>query len=53
MASDLLKVIAFEATIVAVCAHDLAQGRTLKQEDMARLKVASSRIADALEANNG
>lgn len=53
MASDLLKVIAFEATIVAVCAYDMAQGRALKQEDMARLKVASSRIADALEANNG
>lgn len=50
MASDLLKVIEFEATIVALCAHDLAQGRTLSAHDRERLMLAKDRITEALDA---
>jgi hypothetical protein len=52
-AADLLKVVSFEATIVAVSAHDLAQGRVLSKEDHARLRLSIERINEALEASNG
>lgn len=48
-ASDLLKVIGFEATIVAVAAHDLARGKPLQPQDRERLLVAAQRINEALE----
>lgn len=51
LASDLLKAVAFEATIVAVAAHDMAKGRPLSDQDRERLLVAQQRIAEALEAN--
>lgn len=51
MAHDLLRVIAFEATVVAVCAHDMAEGRVLQARDIDRLKVAVRRINEALEYN--
>lgn len=51
LASDLLKVVAFEATLVAVAAHDMAKGRALSPEDKERLLLAQRRINEALEAN--
>lgn len=50
LASDLLKVIAFEATVVAIAAHDMAHGKTLTEEDRARLLLAQQRITEATEA---
>lgn len=51
LAHDLLRVIAHEATIVAVCAHDMAKGRALSDADSQRLLVAARRINEALEYN--
>lgn len=50
LASDLLKVIGFEATIVAVAANDIAKGRKLSPTDKDRLMVACTRINEALVA---
>jgi len=49
MATDLLKVIQHEATIVAVCASTIANGRVLSPEDHQRLRLATSRINEAME----
>ena len=49
MATDLLKVINHEATIVAVCAATIAAGRVLSPEDHERLRLATSRINEAME----
>jgi hypothetical protein len=49
LASDLLKVISFEATVVAIAANDLAKGRTLRETDKDRLMTACQRINEALE----
>lgn len=50
LASDLLKVIHFEATVVALAAHQMAKGRPLSEEDMDRLLLAQQRITEALDA---
>lgn len=52
IASDLLKVIAFEATVVSVCAVNIAAGKNLSEQDRERLRVAARRIHEALEAAN-
>ena len=49
LASDLLKVISFEATVVAIAANDLAKGRSLSETDKDRLMTACQRINEALE----
>jgi hypothetical protein len=49
IAADLLKVIAFEARVVAVCASDMARGIELSPEDRSRLQAASARVLEALE----
>lgn len=48
-ASDLLKIIQFEATVVALAASALASGRALSKEDLERLRLAQSRISEAME----
>lgn len=50
-ASDLLRVIAFEATVVAIAAYDMAHGKKLSEPDMRRLELAHQRINSALEAS--
>lgn len=52
-ASDLLRVIAMEASIVSICAYDMAKGKQLPAPDLARMQLAYQRINDALEAANG
>lgn len=52
IASDLLKVIGFEATLVSVCAVDVAAGKKLSEQDRERLRTAARRIHEALEAAN-
>jgi hypothetical protein len=48
-ASDLLRVIEFEAWVVSVAAYTMAQGLTLSEEDRTRMKVAQSRIMEAVK----
>lgn len=51
-ASDLLRVIAFEALIVSVGAMDMSKGRQLKEADLKRMRVASERIQEATRYAN-
>lgn len=51
-AADLLRVIAFETTVVMVAAYDLSKGKKLSEPDMRRLEVAHQRIQSAMEAAN-
>ena len=51
-ASDMLRVIQFEASIVAIAAYDMANGKKLETKDLERLKLASLRINEACEAAN-
>lgn len=51
-ATDLLKVLHTEAAIVMVAAFDMAKGKTLSETDTERLKVAYSRIDEAMESAN-
>ena len=47
-ASDLLKIIQFEALLTSVAAFDLSQGRQVSEVDRKRLKTAVSRINEAV-----
>jgi hypothetical protein len=47
-ASDLLKIIHFEALITSLAAFDLAEGRKISETDRKRLKTAFERINDAV-----
>jgi hypothetical protein len=49
-ASDLLRVVALEAAIVSIAAHDMAKGKALPKADLARLQLAYERINSAMEA---
>jgi hypothetical protein len=51
-ASDLMRIIAFEALVVSICAHDLRKGKALPNEDYERLKVAQQRIEEAMHYAN-
>jgi hypothetical protein len=48
-ASDLLRVIEFEAWVVSVAAYTMAQGLPLSEKDRTRMKVAQSRIMEAVK----
>jgi hypothetical protein len=48
-ASDLLRVIEFEAWVVSVAAYTMAQGLQLSEEDRTRMKVAQTRIMEAVK----
>jgi hypothetical protein len=47
-ASDLLRIIAFETSVVMICAYDMSKGKTLSDEDRQRLNVARERIEEAV-----
>lgn len=51
-ASDLLKIIQFEALLTSVAAFDLSQGRQVSEGDRKRLKTAVSRINEAVSYIN-
>lgn len=51
-ASDLLRLIQFETTVVMVAAYDVATGKKLSEADMRRLESAHQRISAAMEAAN-
>lgn len=48
-ATDLLRVIEFEAWVVSVAAYTMSQGLPLSEEDRARMKVAQTRIMEAVK----
>ena len=48
-ASDLLRVIEFEAWVVSVAAYTMAQGLPLSEEDRGRMKKAQARIMEAVK----
>lgn len=49
-ATDLLKLIEFESTIVIIAANDLANGKQLSDNDRSRLKQAHERILEAIRS---
>ncbi len=51
-ASDLIRILAFEALVVSICAHDLRKGKSLKEDDYERLKVAQQRIEEVMHYAN-
>jgi hypothetical protein len=51
-ASDLIRILGFEALVVSICASDLRQGKALKDEDYERLKVAQQRIEEVMHYAN-
>lgn len=48
-ASDLLKVIEFEAWVVSVAAYTMSTGKQLSDTDKTRMKVAQARIMEAVK----
>jgi len=48
-ATDLLRVIEFEAWVVSVAAYTMSQGLPLSEEDRARMKKAQTRIMEAVK----
>lgn len=50
--SDAIKLIQFEARLVALAAYELTKGIKLSDKDLDRLKVAIERINTAVEAAN-
>ncbi len=52
-AADLLQVMAFEATVVRLCAADVAAGKPLNEAVTQRLVTARKRLEAAAEAANG
>jgi hypothetical protein len=52
-ASDLLRIINFEALIVAICAYDMAKGKPVSETDLQRLELACERINEATRYANG
>lgn len=51
-ASDLIRILGFEALVVSICASDLRRGIALKDEDYERLKVAQQRIEEVMHYAN-
>ena len=47
-ATDLMKIIQFEALITSIAAFDMAEGRQVSTEDKKRLKTAFTRINEAV-----
>jgi hypothetical protein len=50
--SDLIRILAFEALVVSICAHDLQKGKALPEGDYERLKVAQQRIEEVMHYAN-
>jgi hypothetical protein len=48
-ATDLLRIIAFEAVVVSIADYDMSRGKQLGEKDMERMKVAFERIQEATQ----
>jgi hypothetical protein len=51
-ASDLMRIISFEALVVAICAYDMSQGKKLSEGDRERMKLSQQRIEEAVKYAN-
>jgi len=51
-ASDLMRIISFEALVVSICAYDLSQGKKLSEADRDRMKLSQQRIEEAMKYAN-
>ena len=51
-ASDLIRILAFEALVVSICASDMRRGKTLSDDDNERLKVAQQRFEEVMHYAN-
>lgn len=51
-ASDLLRVLSFEALVLSVLAYDISEGKTIKEEDRQRAKLAQQRIEEVMQYAN-
>ena len=47
-ASDLIRILSFEALVVSICASDLRKGQALSPEDHERLLLAQQRIEEVM-----
>jgi hypothetical protein len=50
---DALRALTFESSVVAICAADLAEGKSISAADAERVTRAAGRIATALEVVHG
>lgn len=51
-ATDLMRVIHFEATILQIMAFDMSEGKTIKEADRQRARLAYERITEAMRYAN-
>jgi len=51
-ASDLMRIISFEALVVSICAYDMSQGKKLSEGDRERMKLSQQRIEEAMKYAN-
>ena len=51
-ASDLMRIIAFEALVVQIVAFDISQGKKISESDRERMKVSCERIEEAMRYAN-
>lgn len=52
-AADVMRALAAESAVIAICASDIAEGKPLDALDAQRARIASGRIAEALEQIHG
>ena len=52
-AADVLRCVSFEALVVAIAAQNIANGKTLSDPDMARLRLAAGRLQAAAGVYHG
>jgi hypothetical protein len=51
-AAELMRIMSFESLVVMISAYDLRKGRKLRDDDMARLELAQSRIQEIVRYAN-
>ena len=51
-ASDLMRIISFEALVVSICAYDMGQGKKLTEGDRERMKLSQQRIEEVIKYAN-
>jgi hypothetical protein len=51
-ASDLMRIISFEALVVSICAYDMGQGKKLNESDRERMKLSQQRIEEVIKYAN-
>jgi len=49
---EMMRIISFEALVVAICAYDMSQGKKLSEGDRERMKLSQQRIEEAMKYAN-